>query len=140
VTLVVDTSVVMKWVVEEEDSARAQRLLGLPLAAPDLIRAELGNALWKRVVLRKELIPLQAQRGLARASAALSLVPSAQFADRALALAIGLAHPVYDCFFLALAEELDVRLVTADERFLQRLHRNAEGARAIHLREWSSDA
>jgi predicted nucleic acid-binding protein len=138
VTLVVDTSVVMKWVVEEVDSARAQRLIGLPLAAPDLIRAELGNALWKRVVLRKELIPQQAQRGLARASAALNLVPSAPLADRALALAIELAHPVYDCFFLALAEELDVRLVTADERFLQRLRRNPEGARAIHLREWSS--
>lgn len=138
-TLVVDTSVVVKWVVEEEDSERAQHLLGLPLAAPDLLGAELGNALWKRVVLRKELVPLQAQRGLERACAAISLVPSAPFADRALALAMRLAHPVYDCFFLALAEELDVPLVTADNRFLQRLRRDAVGARVIHLKEWSSD-
>lgn len=138
-TLVVDTSVVIKWVVSEEDSERAESLVGSPLVAPDLLRAQLANALWKKVLLRKELTDAQATRALKRASAALRLVPSSPLADRALEIALALSHPVYDCFFLALAEELDAPLVTADRRLLQRVRRTDLAARALHLQEWSFD-
>ena len=40
-------------------------------------------------------------------------------ADRALAIALDLRHPVYDCFYLALAEARGSRLVTADDRLLR---------------------
>jgi predicted nucleic acid-binding protein len=40
--------------------------------------------------------------------------------DRALAIAIELRHPVYDCFYLALAERNTSPLVTADERLIHR--------------------
>jgi predicted nucleic acid-binding protein len=139
VTLVVDTSVVLKWIVAEQDSALAESLIGMPLTAPDLLRAELANALWKKVLLRKELTAAQASLGLTRASAALRLVPSIALADRALSLGLTLSHPVYDCFFLALAEELDVPLLTADDRFLARLKRERVGERAISLKEWTPD-
>ena len=38
--------------------------------------------------------------------------------DRALAIAIELRHPAYDCFYLALAERSTAPLVTADERLI----------------------
>jgi predicted nucleic acid-binding protein len=140
VTLVVDSSVVLKWVVSEQDSDHALRLVGFPLVAPDIVRAELANALWKKVRLREELSEEQARRGLSRASAPLRLVPSAPLADRALALGLALSHPVYDCFFLALAEELNTSLITADRRFLQRLNDTPLAAHAVSLEEWTPDA
>ncbi|MBX9826741.1 MAG: type II toxin-antitoxin system VapC family toxin [Xanthobacteraceae bacterium] len=40
--------------------------------------------------------------------------------DRALAIGIELRHPVYDCFYLALAEQRHCQLATADERLIAR--------------------
>jgi predicted nucleic acid-binding protein len=40
---------------------------------------------------------------------------------RALEIAAELRHPVYDCFYLALAESEDATLVTADRRLIGRL-------------------
>jgi predicted nucleic acid-binding protein len=37
-----------------------------------------------------------------------------------LAIAIELRHPAYDCFYLALAEQRDCQMITADERLLAR--------------------
>jgi predicted nucleic acid-binding protein len=54
-------------------------------------------------------------------------------AGRALAIAESLAHPVYDCFYLALAEQADARLVTADTRLLNRLEGTAWRARGVSL-------
>ena len=139
-TIVVDTSVVLKWIVAEDDSYVARRLIGLPLVAPDLIRAELANALWKKVVIRREVDAAQAQAGLSIVSTALRLVPSAPLADRALALGLRLRHPVYDCFFVALAQQLDFPLVSADRRLVQRLAEEGMGDIATELREWRDDA
>jgi predicted nucleic acid-binding protein len=40
--------------------------------------------------------------------------------DRALAIAIELRHPAYDCFYLALAERSASQLVTAHDRLIRR--------------------
>jgi predicted nucleic acid-binding protein len=42
-------------------------------------------------------------------------------AARTLELAAELRQPIYDCFYLALAEERAARLVTADQRLISRL-------------------
>ena len=49
--LVVDASVAVKWLVEEEDSEAADRLLEQrhELFAPRLMASEVGNALWRKV-------------------------------------------------------------------------------------------
>jgi len=132
--IAVDTSVAVKWLVEEEDSDRAAELLGRSLIAPDLIVVECGNALWKRQ--RRSEIPLdQALAGLAGLGHFVSLVPSTPFALRALEIAVELQHPVYDCLFLAAAEELDVLLVTADQRFHSAVRRSAMADRVTLLGE-----
>ena len=63
------------------------------------------------------------------------LCPIAALAARALAIAEELRHPAYDCFYLALAEAKDARLVTADRRFAQRLAATPWAALATTL--WS---
>jgi len=114
-TLVVDSSVALKWVLEEEATEQALRLLTRTLVAPDLCQAEVGNALTKRV-RRRELVPDQAARAFDTVMALLRLVPGRTFGHTALELSLALHHSVYDCYFLAAAETYGP-LVTADAVF-----------------------
>jgi predicted nucleic acid-binding protein len=136
VSHVVDTSVVLKWVVREDDSEVARAWAGTPLAAPDLVRAELANALWKKV-RREEIQPGQARRAFPRALEAVTLVSALPLIERALAVAIELSHPVYDCVFLTLAESLEVRLLTADRRLIQACANTRFSHLLRHLEEQS---
>jgi predicted nucleic acid-binding protein len=49
------------------------------------------------------------------------LTPSVQLARRAFEIAGTLAHPPYDCFYLALAEMRGTLVATDDRRLLSRL-------------------
>ena len=63
---VVDASVAVKWLVPEIHTQEAEQLLDPThvLLAPDLLYAEVGNALWKRV-RRRELRAEEARLVLA---------------------------------------------------------------------------
>jgi predicted nucleic acid-binding protein len=120
VTLVVDASVATKWVLPEDDSGRATALRhpGEEFIAPSLIAAEIGNAVWKRVMW-KEFPTADALRAFEIAMTHFSqIVPMEGLATRATEIAIELRHPVYDCFYLALAERERCALVSADKRLL----------------------
>ena len=116
-TLVVDASVAAKWVLPESDSAQAVaiRMADEELVAPSIAWAEIGNAIWK-AVRRRDLAARDAAETLRVAMAHYArLVPLDECAVRAIELATSLRHPIYDCFYLALAECDNVPLVTADE-------------------------
>ena len=135
--LVVDCSVAVKWFLEEPGDREALALLraGERLVAPELIVAEIVNVLWKRLT-SGAIEPSQAAdvpRELPRLFA--ELCSLATLAERALAIAEELRHPAYDCFYLALAEARDARLVTADRRFAERLAGTRWQARTTTL--WS---
>src|SRR5687768_5278017 len=103
--LIVDASVAVKWLVEEEDSDRALRLLrtGSALLAPELVVAEAANVFWRyfqQGVLDSETAVLDASRIHYYFS---SLVSISDLAEQAAAIAIDLGHPVYEWFYLALA-------------------------------------
>jgi predicted nucleic acid-binding protein len=69
--LVVDSSVVAKWVLPEVDSDKAQQLIvqaadsGDRLIALDLVFPEVANAIWKRQ--RQQLIQFDEARALLEA-------------------------------------------------------------------------
>ena len=118
-TRAVDTSVAVKWFVAEEDQDKAERLIGQPLIAPELLLAETANVAWKK--WRKKEIGLdQAMAGQHMVTSFVETMPSAAFAPRALEIAIELDHPVYDCIFLAFCESQGITLVTADKRLVTR--------------------
>jgi|HubBroStandDraft_6_1064221.scaffolds.fasta_scaffold716443_2 predicted nucleic acid-binding protein len=115
-TIVVDASVAAQWVLEEESTPRANTLrLESGLIAPSLIAAEIGSALWKAV--RRRVIT--SDNALAAIEVALlpfeALIATEELRIRALALAVELQHPIYDCFYIALAEREQATLITADE-------------------------
>ncbi len=119
---VIDASVAAKWLAPEPDSPLAEALLDDDLIVPDLLFAEVGNILWKKQ-LRGEMDAATAQVG-ARwlLQVPLQVHDSAGLLADALALALQLQHPAYDCFYLALAQRINVSMVTADRRFHVRCH------------------
>lgn len=118
---VIDASVALKWVLQEEGSEAAAAFLdGRPLFAPGLLRIEVANALWS-ATRRGRLTPDEAAdaldlilRGPLRSGG-----PEQDLAARALQLADLLAHPVNDCIYLALAMLREVPVITADRRFAE---------------------
>ena len=124
--LVIDASVACKWFFNEKLSSEARALAesDATFSAPDMILVECANAAWRRV--RSNTIPE------AQASAFLkalprwfeSLVPSSGLHEAAFEMACVLDHPIYDCQYLALAEDAETRLVTADLAFADRVGRS----------------
>lgn len=119
--LCIDASVAIKWVVKEAGTQEALALRNNALIAPDLLISECANILWKKVQ-RKELHKneaLLAARLLQGAE--IELVPTRSLLEATAQLAIELAHPAYDCVYLALAMERGCRFVTADDRLLRKI-------------------
>lgn len=115
-TLVVDASVATKWVLPELGSAEAAllRMQDSDLIAPSLVAAEIGNALWKSA-MRGDFPASDVAHMLDVAVGHYArLIPIENIAAAAIKLAIDLKHPIYDCFYLALAERERAPLVCAD--------------------------
>jgi predicted nucleic acid-binding protein len=138
-TLVIDASIAVKWVVEEDCTAEALVLRQkAKLIAPELLIAECANILWKKVQ-RGELLKdeaLLAARLLQGAE--IELLPTRFLFEAATRMSIEIDHPAYDCLYLALALEKKCQFVTADERLLRKLHQGRQRTlrdRAISLIE-----
>jgi predicted nucleic acid-binding protein len=121
--VVVDASVAVKWYVNEVGSEQAIALLDeddLLFLAPDIFLAEVVNALLRQ--RREGQLDDQAlDKALSDIHfSAPELVSTNRLMGRAAGLARALAHPIYDCLYLALAERWDTVLVTADGEFVSR--------------------
>jgi predicted nucleic acid-binding protein len=119
-SLIVDASVLAKVFADEKDSslARAELETAREIVCPDLAMAEAYMALWKKW-RRKQFLDEQ----LKEAPRLLQLlvtrsVPLSLLFGRAAELARLFNHPIYDCFYLALAEQERAPLVTADARLM----------------------
>ena len=133
--LVVDASVAVKWLVEEEYSAAAERLLdgSHELYAPRLMASEVGNALWRKARMGE----MERSRAGALAAAisemAVSWIGDEGICSDAVRLSLALDRPVYDCVYLALAHRMGATLVTADARFANALAGTEHGGAVVTL-------
>ena len=119
---IVDASVALKWVIDEEGSEAASALAAESLISPSLILAECANALWAKA-LRREITAAEVLERLTLLRAApVLLVPLEELVEDATRLAVTLGHPVYDCLYLVLAVRENTRLVTSDQQFARVVH------------------
>lgn len=123
--LVVDASVAIKWFLPEIHSVAAERLLKptYNLLAPELLVAEVGNVLWKR--MRNQELTLPEAQAILKALASLRLNCVSHYVLIAPALEIAnhTDRTVYDSLYLALAIRENCRVVTADRRFAQAIQK-----------------
>jgi predicted nucleic acid-binding protein len=129
---VVDASVAVKWVVEEEHSAKAAILFGFDAChAPDHWRAEAVNVLWSKV-FRGDLAAADAEeRMTVLLRAPVIGTPIADLMARAFAISVARTVTIYDSLYVALAEKRDISMVTADERLIRRLSGDAALAKRM---------
>ncbi len=126
-SVVIDASIAIKWVVDERGTAAALQLREQrrPIA-PDLLVGECANILWKKV-RRRELShreALLAARLLQGAE--LELLPTLSLLETATLIAIELAHPAYDCVYIATAAANNCPFVTADERLVRKVSQHRQ--------------
>jgi len=114
--LVVDASVALKWYFHEPFSPEALKLIGgeTEILVPDIIYAQVGSVLWKRVkngeIKREE--GHRILNNLRRLP--LTAVTAADLAPAALEIATNSARTYNESLFFALAIREDTTLVTAD--------------------------
>jgi predicted nucleic acid-binding protein len=139
--LVLDASVIAKWLFTEIDSDKARALYTearankINLIAPQILPAEIGSVLFVRVL-----------RGLLDAGEASSLYSKFELAcpalhdvslltPAALQLALQYRHSVYDSLYVALSARERCELVTADEKLYRKFSPASPFIRL--LRDWS---
>lgn len=133
-TVIVDASVAIRWVVAEEDTDAAVRVqLEEQLAAPDFLIIECANAP-RTKVRRGELTRQGAEVALAAIRATpVQLFAASDYAVAAQALAFDLNHAVNDCLYLAVVLAERIVLVTADRAFAEVVTRHGLHSYAVKL-------
>jgi len=104
------------------DSDAERTIRDSDLAAPDLLIAEVLNAFWK---LRRSGLQAPKSSVVLALLDMVSILPSRPYAERAAEIAEHVDHPIYDCLYLAVAEDRDDVLVTADARLTRKLARSS---------------
>jgi predicted nucleic acid-binding protein len=138
--VVVDSSVVAKWYLNEPDSAQAQSLFanahraGDRLIVLDLALAEVTNAIWK-CHRQGKISADEARASLADLIAApLHVERAGRLLASALEIAMQFDRAVYDALFVALADDLGISAVTADEPLVNAL--GGAYPQIVLLRNW----
>jgi predicted nucleic acid-binding protein len=123
--LIVDASVVAKWLVDEPGSTEARQLISpdVYLRAPDLLLPEVINTLCKKH-LRGDLTAGKATECLNtllqdHIDVTVHLLPARILGKRALEIAKVTGRSTYDCLYLAAAVQAGCGFVTADARFVR---------------------
>ncbi len=120
-TIVVDANVAVAAFRDDPRREIARRVLATKaeLAAPTLFLAEVANALWLDTrVPGSDITTLKML--LERLPHVLRLEPLESLTAAAFDIARALDHPVYDAYYLALAQREATTLVTLNERLLNK--------------------
>lgn len=123
---VLDANVIVKWFAPEVGSDVALELLQgkVTLYAPRLAQIEVTGGLLRKFRTdawskERTLLAIHEWQQVIRTGAVL-LTPNEEEIEQAIKLSLALRHPIQDCLYLALAEKLEVEMITADEPFYKK--------------------
>ncbi len=138
--LIVDSGVIVKWVIEEHDTDLAVEVYQsfqageFRMLAPDLVFAEFGNILWKKRTF--ESLSDEDANAAIKIFREIPFVitPSQSLFDSAMSLSIKHRRTFYDSLYLALSMKEDSRFITADKRLYNAV--NATFPNIVLLSDW----
>lgn len=138
--VVVDSCVIAKWFVPEPDSYLAERVMtdtiavGGRIISLDLVFVEVANVIWKKH--RNKLITFAEAKGSLAdlMQRPIQAESAARLLDQAFEIAVKYDRAVSDALFVALAQDLGVKGVTADEPLYNMTH--ADFPQIVLLRDW----
>ncbi len=140
--LVVDASVLVKWVVPEEYSDDARRIRDDFLEGRVLIHVPCIALLEASSALRKYVVRGFTDDGTATEALRLLVDSGIRIEPlgvedplSALSLSLDAGITVYDAYYVSLARKLDAPLVTADEKLLQN-KKVRKLVRVLHITEY----
>lgn len=122
---ILDSSVIIKWFSEEEDSDQARILRDkhvqghLDIIAPDLMLYEIANALrYNNAITEKDV--QDAVDSILKFDLCI-IAPTREVLHTAISIAKTHNTTVYDAHYLAIAQFLNIPLITADQKFFQKV-------------------
>ena len=124
--ITIDANIAVKWYLPEADSPRALTLFNdpTPLVAPALIRTEVCSAITRRV--REQQLTEPEAREHCREwlddlrNGVVRMVPDEELLPQAIELSLTIRHALLDSFYLAVAQQHKIPLLTADGTFQKR--------------------
>lgn len=137
---VIDTSALVKYVLPEQDSPVAEKLVALHrvgtinLIAPEYILVESANVLWKHLERRNILLEEAVESLRTLRDLRVRLISNAELLDDALTLAADSGITVYDSLFCTLAARENAQLITSDRPLVRRM--TGTGVEAVLLSEF----
>ena len=136
--LIPDAGVGVKWYVREDHSQDAKRLLDprFELRVPSFFFTEVLSVLQRKVAVERTMTEAEALEAFRRLKAVPMIIhPTEGLQEDAFRLGVRYRRPVYDSLYLALAELIGGRVVTADRRLYNGVH----GGPLDHLVLWVED-
>jgi predicted nucleic acid-binding protein len=139
--MIPDASLVVPFLIEGDRTSIARSILASPriFKAPDILVAEVGNALWlyERAASKRT----EASGALLeRIRESIDLIPCTELLEDAFAIALEIDHPMYDTFYVALARRDAVPMVTFDKRLLRKLAGTPYAGLAIAASDFNDGA
>ncbi len=132
--MVVDTSVAVKWYLPEAVLLLDKSGVGeVELMAPSTAQPEFFNALWRQY--RSGNLPVDELRASWEAFSAepVTLYAPEDLMPRTAGIALETEAIIYDALFLALAEEANTAMVTADDKLVRKLEGTGFAGLALNL-------
>jgi predicted nucleic acid-binding protein len=134
---VLDSSVALKWLLPEPDSAKAIQLRAdfrngvHELFAPDIFPLEVLNVLTKAERTKRIAVGNGYTLWQSMLTDLPALYPHAPLLYRAYQIASPARAAIYDCVYVALAEQEQCEIVTADDRLVKNLQSAFPFVRAL---------
>ena len=128
---VVDASIAVKLYVPEVHSQQAIQFFSdqHELIAPDLMLAEFGNIIWKKVRLLGELTSDEGKEIIAAVQRLpLDYYSTDVLITNAFEIAVNMQRTVYDCLYVALAASQGCQLITDDRKLYSALQQTSLAA------------
>jgi predicted nucleic acid-binding protein len=128
---VVDASIAVKLYVPEVHSQQAVQFFSdqHDLIAPDIMLAEFGNIIWKKVRLLGELTSDEGTKIIAAAQTLpLNYYSTADLIANGFEIALNAQRTVYDCLYVALAASQGCQLMTDDRKLHSALQQTSLAA------------